>query len=88
VAAKRYLCATDPQYQSQLSPASIQSLALQGGPFSADEQRQFEHNPWYRDSLALRHWDDLAKVPGMDVPPLDHYRPRLARVLKNGEVGS
>ena len=24
-----------------------------------------------------RRWDDLAKVPGMQVPALDHYRPRM-----------
>src|SRR5690349_10889305 len=34
VAAKRYLCATDPAYLARLSPASRQSLELQGGPFS------------------------------------------------------
>jgi predicted HD phosphohydrolase len=32
VAAKRYLCATDPGYFSRLSPASVQSLHLQGVP--------------------------------------------------------
>jgi phosphonate degradation associated HDIG domain protein len=82
VPAKRYLCATDAEYLSQLSPASVQSLALQGGPLDADELTQFERNPWYRDAVALRRWDDLAKVPGLDVPPLDHYRARLAMILK------
>jgi [1-hydroxy-2-(trimethylamino)ethyl]phosphonate dioxygenase len=82
VPAKRYLCATDAAYLGQLSPASVQSLALQGGTFDAAEVRQFEANPHFRDAIALRRWDDLAKVPGMDVPPLDHYRPRLERVLK------
>jgi phosphonate degradation associated HDIG domain protein len=82
VPAKRYLCATDAEYLGQLSPASVQSLALQGGPLDADELTQFERNPWYRDAVALRRWDDLAKVPGLDVPPLDHYRARLAMILK------
>jgi phosphonate degradation associated HDIG domain protein len=82
VAAKRYLCATDPQYLAQLSPASLQSLRLQGGPFSAAEIDEFQQNPSYRDAVQLRLWDDLAKVPAMNVPPLDHYRPRLAKVLK------
>ena len=48
---------------------------------SAEEVRQFEANPHFRDAVKLRRWDDLAKVPGMDVPPLDHYRPRLGRVI-------
>jgi phosphonate degradation associated HDIG domain protein len=82
VAAKRYLCATDAAYTNQLSPASQKSLALQGGPFDADEARAFEDNPYYRDAVALRRWDDLAKVPGMQVPSLDHYRPVLAAAVK------
>ena len=36
VPAKRYLCATQAEYQAQLSPASTLSLNLQGGPFSSD----------------------------------------------------
>jgi len=35
VAAKRYLCATDPSYLQQLSPPSLHSLDLQGGPYDA-----------------------------------------------------
>jgi [1-hydroxy-2-(trimethylamino)ethyl]phosphonate dioxygenase len=82
VAAKRYLCATDAEYLSQLSPASVQSLRLQGGPFDPAEAEEFEANPWYRDAVALRRWDDLAKIPGLSVPPLKHYRPRLAKILR------
>lgn len=81
VPAKRYLCATDPDYLAQLSPASVQSLELQGGPFSPDEVAEFERHPHYRAAVQLRRWDDLAKMPGMQVPGLDHYRPRLERVL-------
>jgi len=83
VPAKRYLSATDAEYQAQLSPASIQSLALQGGPFTADEVAEFEHHPHFRASVALRRWDDLAKIPDLEVPPLEYYRPRLERVLRD-----
>jgi phosphonate degradation associated HDIG domain protein len=86
VAAKRYLCATDANYLSQLSPASVQSLQLQGGPFGLAEVREFEANRWYQDAVALRRWDDLAKVPNMQVPALDHYRARLAAVLHDREA--
>lgn len=82
VPAKRYLCATDPAYQATLSAASIQSLALQGGPFSAAEVAKFEANPHFRAAVMLRRWDDLAKVPELQVPGLEHYRPRLLRVLR------
>jgi phosphonate degradation associated HDIG domain protein len=81
VAAKRYLCATDAGYRDQLSPASRQSLALQGGPFTPDEAADFERSSHYRDAVELRRWDDLAKVPGLEVPGLEHYRPRLERAF-------
>jgi len=77
VAAKRYLC-RDPQYFSELSPASVQSLALQGGPFSDDEARQFEAHRYHRQAVRLRRWDDRAKIPGLAVPDLEHYRLSLA----------
>jgi [1-hydroxy-2-(trimethylamino)ethyl]phosphonate dioxygenase len=77
VPAKRYLCATDPEYRARLSAASLQSLALQGGPFGQEELEEFQKNPFFRDAIALRRWDDLAKVPGMRVAELEHYRPRL-----------
>jgi [1-hydroxy-2-(trimethylamino)ethyl]phosphonate dioxygenase len=77
VAAKRYLCAVDPSYLDQLSPASRQSLSLQGRPMGAKEQAQFEMNPFYREAVWLRRWDDTAKVPGLKVPGLEHYRDRL-----------
>jgi len=80
VDAKRYLCATDPSYLQQLSPASVQSLQLQGRPFSLEEARAFEQRPFAREAVRLRRWDDLAKVPGMPVPGLDHYRAMIDRV--------
>jgi gamma-butyrobetaine dioxygenase len=81
VAAKRYLSTTDPTYVEQLSPASRQSLELQGGPFSPAEAAEFERSPFFREAVRLRYWDDAAKVPGLDVPPFDHYRPRLQKML-------
>jgi phosphonate degradation associated HDIG domain protein len=74
VDAKRYLCATDPAYLSLLSPASVESLQLQGGPFTDAEAYAFEQRPFAREAVRLRRWDDLAKVPGMAVPGLEHYR--------------
>lgn len=82
VPAKRYLCAVEPIYAAQLSPASVQSLALQGGPMSPAEVRTFEQHPYYREAVRLRRWDDVAKVPGLDVPGLAHYRARLEAAIK------
>jgi [1-hydroxy-2-(trimethylamino)ethyl]phosphonate dioxygenase len=83
VAAKRYLCATDSSYLAQLSPASLQSLQLQGGPMTAKEIASFEADEFARDAVRLRRWDDLAKIRGKNVPPLAHYRTVLESVLKS-----
>ena len=77
VAAKRYLCATNPRYAAALSPASVQSLALQGGPMSESEAAAFIAAPRALAALALRHADDAAKVRGLQVPPLSAYRDLL-----------
>ena len=73
VAAKRYLCAVDPEYFRQLSPPSVQSLTLKGGPMTAVEVSQFETRPYFQDAVRLRRWDDAAKVVGMATPTLDHF---------------
>lgn len=77
VAAKRYLCFIEPEYLADLSPASVRSLAFQGGPFREEEARAFEALPHHSEAVLLRRWDDAAKVPGMKVPGLDEYRELL-----------
>ena len=84
VAAKRYLCAIDPTYLQGLSPASQLSLRLQGGPFTVDEARAFERQAHYAAAVALRRWDDGAKVPGLEVPALATYRDALEAALQHG----
>lgn len=80
VAAKRYFCARDPGYLAGLSPASVRSLALQGGPFTPAEADAWIAGPFARDALRLRVWDDLAKDPDAVTPGLDHYRAIAARI--------
>jgi phosphonate degradation associated HDIG domain protein len=74
VEAKRYLCAVEPGYLADLSPASVRSLGLQGGPMTAGECREFERHPHHAAAVALRRWDDRAKVPGLPTPPFAHFR--------------
>lgn len=74
VDAKRWLCANEPGYYSDLSPASQRSLALQGGTFTPEEAAAFGARPYAEDAIRLRRWDDLAKVPGLTTPPLEHFR--------------
>jgi phosphonate degradation associated HDIG domain protein len=80
VAAKRYLCAVDGEYRRRLSAASIRSLALQGGPMSDEEVREFEAAPYASEGLRLRQWDDLAKVVGLKTPGLPQYKPLLEKL--------
>ncbi|HEY3763866.1 MAG TPA: hypothetical protein VGL44_01810 [Gaiellales bacterium] len=81
VASKRYLCAVEPEYLDELSEASRRSLELQGGPFSPAEVEDFRRGLFAEDAVRLRRYDDIAKVPGLETPPLEHYRAVLASVL-------
>lgn len=81
VAAKRFLCTTVSGYFADLSPASVQSLELQGGQMSNAESKAFMAEPFMGPALRLRRWDDLAKVAGLKTPGLDHYRPTIEAAL-------
>jgi len=84
VAAKRYLCATEPGYFGLLSPASVYTLSLQGGPMTGAEAAAFAAGPHAADAVAVRRWDDAAKDPAADVPGFDWYRPLLSGLLLAG----
>ena len=81
VAAKRYLCATNPHYFGKLSEASVHSLKLQGGPMSADEVKAFEENPNLEKIVQVRYLDEAAKDPEMETPDYWHYAPMVQRVV-------
>jgi len=82
VPAKRYLCQVEPDYFDGLSPASVRSLDLQGGTFTSDEAQAFIAQPYAEDAARLRRWDDLAKDPAAETPPLDHFLRQVEAVLK------
>lgn len=81
VAAKRYLCAVEPEYYASLSAASQYTLGLQGGVMTQAEADAFAARPYARDAVAVRRWDDLAKDPGRTPPPFAQFAPVLRRVL-------
>ncbi len=81
VQAKRYLCATDPDYFGQLTPASVQSLGLQGGPMDKKEIEDFREIPHLDAVIQVRKWDDSGKVVDKPTPPIGHYAPVLQRVV-------
>lgn len=82
VAAKRYLCATDDGYFGRLSDASVNSLMVQGGPMKPEEIAAFEANPYHRDAIKLRLYDDDGKIEGLAIRPVSDYRATLESQLR------
>lgn len=82
VAAKRYLGAIEPAYLNTLSPASVQSLELQGGVFTPVQAEAFATQPHALDAVRLRRYDDQAKVVGLSTPRLGHYMEMAGRCLR------
>lgn len=83
VAAKRYLCATDKDYFGQLSDASVNSLRVQGGPMSRAEVERFEANPYHKEAVKLRLYDDDGKIAGLEIKPVTEYRATLESLVSN-----
>jgi phosphonate degradation associated HDIG domain protein len=81
VPAKRYLLATDARYFANLSPASVITLKLQGGPMTPQECATFEAEPFHPRAVLIRRCDDQGKVKGLRTPGLDHYRELMERFL-------
>jgi len=79
VPAKRYLCHAEPGYFSALSPTSVTTLRVQGGPMTVAEAQRFEARPHFRAAVRLRRWDEAAKVPGQQVATLESYRELVCR---------
>ena len=80
VTAKRWRCTREPDYHDQLSRASQATLIAQGGLLSEDECLRFEQHPGFEDAVALRTWDDVGKVEGLEVGSLRMWEP-LVRAL-------
>jgi gamma-butyrobetaine dioxygenase len=78
VAAKRYLCATEPGYFGRLSAESVRTLALQGGPMTREQAATFAALPFAHDAVAVRRWDDEAKDPAVTPPAFSHFEPLLS----------
>lgn len=81
VAAKRYLCATRPEYFKRLSAASVHTLELQGGPMTANEVAAFEANPNLSQIIQVRYLDEAGKRPDMETPEFSHFAPMVQRVV-------
>ena len=56
-----------------LSPVSMRTLALQGGPMSDQEVSTFAASRMGAAAVQVRHWDEQAKVKGLTTPSLRHF---------------
>ena len=81
VPAKRYLLATDATYFAKLSPASVITLKLQGGPMAAHEVAKFETERFHKEAVRVRQWDDQGKVAGLKTPSLGDYRALIEELV-------
>ncbi len=82
VAAKRYLCAVNSDYFERLSPASVHTLNLQGGPMNTEEVEEFEKNDYLVQCIQLRYCDEDGKDPERKHPPFSYYRPLIESLVK------
>ena len=82
VAAKRFLCATSPEYHDGLSAASVASLVLQGGPMSPEEAAEFEANPAATTAVDVRRWDDEAKIQDAPTPDLAVFAEIMTNLVR------
>jgi len=82
VAAKRYLATVEPGYFDLLSPASVQSLHLQGGLMKTDETGRFADERYAEDAVKLRRWDDEGKIVGATTPDLAHFERYITASLR------
>jgi [1-hydroxy-2-(trimethylamino)ethyl]phosphonate dioxygenase len=81
VAAKRYMCTTEPSYFEKLSPPSVQSLEIQGGLMDEEEIRAFEQYSYAKDAVQLRKWDDLAKNPDWQTEPIEAFSDIMSNMI-------
>ncbi|HEY2596452.1 MAG TPA: HD domain-containing protein [Chloroflexota bacterium] len=87
VDAKRYLCAIEPGYLQRLSPASVYTLGVQGGPMGEHEAAEFTAKPFAADACRVRRWDDEAKVSNAPTPAFEHFGPVLAGLVRSAGRG-
>jgi 2-amino-1-hydroxyethylphosphonate dioxygenase (glycine-forming) len=88
VAAKRYLTYRYPEYYENLSEASKQTLAYQGGVMSSKEAAAFESDPYFELHIMLRRWDEKAKVEKMQLPLPAHFHAMIIRHLEHAHKQS
>ena len=80
VLAKRYL-ARKEKYFNSLSDASKTSLKLQGGVLSAKESKEFKKREFFKHSVKLRKFDEVAKRTDIKMKSIIEYKDLLSSQL-------
>ena len=80
VLAKRYL-ARNKKYFNSLSDASKISLKLQGGVLNAKESKEFEKKDFFKNSIKLRKFDEVAKRTDIKMKSIIKYKNLLSSHL-------
>ena len=76
VLAKRYL-ARNKKYYNLLSDASKISLKLQGGILNKKESNEFEKIDFFKNTIKLRKFDELAKKTNIKMKTINEYKDLL-----------
>jgi len=76
VLAKKYL-ARNKKYYNLLSDASKISLKLQGGILNKKESNEFEKIPFFKNTIKLRKFDELAKKTNIKIKSINDYKDLL-----------
>ena len=80
VLAKRYL-AKEKKYFNLLSEASKISLKLQGGVLNKKEIKVFEKKDFFKNSIKLRKFDEVAKKNDVKIKSIIEYKDLLSSQL-------
>ena len=80
VLAKRYL-ARNKKYFNSLSDASKISLKLQGGVLNVKESKEFEKKDFFKHSIKLRKFDEVAKRTDIKMKSIIEYKDLLSSQL-------
>ena len=80
VLAKIYL-ARNKKYFNSLSDASKISLKLQGGVLNAKESKEFEKKDFFKHSIKLRKFDEVAKRTNIKMKSIIEYKNLLSSHL-------
>ena len=80
VLAKRYL-ARKKKYFNSLSEASKISLKLQGGVLNKKESKEFEKKNFFKNSIKLRKFDEVAKRTDIKIKSITEYKDLLSSQL-------